>query len=204
MMAEAPENSIHPLSRQEWRKWLEENHLREQGDWLITYKKATGKPRMEYEDWVEEALCFGWVDSQPGKLDEERSMLWFAPRKGGSSWSRSNKERVDKLTAAGLMASAGLAKVEAAKIDGSWNALDGVGNLEIPRDLQAALDATPPARDHFTAFPRSVKRDILEWINSATKMETRASRVEETVLLAAQNIRTNQWRQKKCPAFIHP
>ena len=195
-MAEAPENSIHPLTRAEWRKWLEENHLREQGIWLIAYKKATGKPRMEYVDWVEEALCFGWVDSKPGKLDEERSMLWFAPRKRGSSWSGLNKERVDKLTAAGLMAPTGLEKVEAAKIDGSWNALDGVENLEIPEDLQAALDATPPAGDHFTAFPRSVKRAILEWINSAKKMETRASRVEETAQLAAQNIRANQWRQK--------
>ena len=193
-MAETPENSIHPLTREEWRKWLEEHHLRDQGIWLITYKKATGKPRMEYEDSVEEALCFGWVDSKPGKLDEERSMLWFAPRKGGSSWSRPNKERVDKLTPAGLMAPAGLAKVEAAKIDGSWNALDGVENLDIPEDLQAALDSTPPAGDYFAAFPRSVKRAILEWINSAKKMETRASRVEETARLAAQNIRANQWR----------
>jgi uncharacterized protein YdeI (YjbR/CyaY-like superfamily) len=131
-MAEAPENSIHPLTREDWRIWLEEHHSRVQGVWLITYKKATGKPRMEYEDWVEEALCFGWVDSKPGKLDEERSMLWFAPRKKRTGWSRSNKERVDKLTTAGMMAPAGLAKVEAAKLDGSWNALNGVENLEIP------------------------------------------------------------------------
>jgi uncharacterized protein YdeI (YjbR/CyaY-like superfamily) len=104
---------------------------------------------------------------------------------------------VDNLTAAGLMAPAGLAKVEAAKLDGSWNALDAVENLEIPADLQTALDANPPAGEHFTAFPRSVKRAILEWINSAKKMETRASRVEETARLAVQNIRANQWRQKK-------
>jgi uncharacterized protein YdeI (YjbR/CyaY-like superfamily) len=193
-MAEAPENSIHPLTREDWRKWLEEHHSRVQGVWLITYKKATGKPRMEYEDWVEEALCFGWVDSKPGKLDEERSMLWFAPRKKRTGWSRSNKERVDKLTTAGMMAPAGLAKVEAAKLDGSWNALNGVENLEIPADLQIALDANPPAGEYFAAFPRSVKRAILEWINSAKKAETRASRVEETGRLAAQNIRANQWR----------
>jgi uncharacterized protein YdeI (YjbR/CyaY-like superfamily) len=193
-MAEAPENSIHPLTREDWRIWLEEHHSRVQGVWLITYKKATGKPRMEYEDWVEEALCFGWVDSKPGKLDEERSMLWFAPRKKRTGWSRSNKERVDKLTTAGMMAPAGLAKVEAAKLDGSWNALNGVENLEIPADLQIALDANPPAGEYFAAFPRSVKRAILEWINSAKKAETRASRVEETGRLAAQNIRANQWR----------
>jgi uncharacterized protein YdeI (YjbR/CyaY-like superfamily) len=193
-MAEAPENSIHPLTREDWRIWLEEHHSRVQGVWLITYKKATGKPRMEYEDWVEEALCFGWVDSKPGKLDEERSMLWFAPRKKRTGWSRSNKERVDKLTTAGMMAPAGLAKVEAAKLDGSWNALNGVENLEIPADLQIALDANPPAGEYFAAFPRSVKRAILEWINSAKKAETRASRVEETARLVAQNIRANQWR----------
>lgn len=194
-MVEAPEKSVHPLTRQEWRKWLEENHRSEKGVWLITFKKATGKTRMVYEDAVEEALCFGWVDSKPGKLDEERSMLWFAPRKKGTGWSRSNKKRVEKLTDAGLMKPAGLAKVEGAKMDGSWNALDGVENLEIPGDLQAALDANPPASELFAAFPRSVKRAILEWINSAKKAETRVNRVEETARLAAQNIRANQWRQ---------
>ncbi len=189
-----PPNSIHPKSRAAWRRWLEQNHTRAEGVWLISYKKAAGKPRFEYDEAVEEALCFGWVDSKPNKLDDERSMLWFAPRKPGTGWSRPNKQRVERLIEAGLMAPAGLAKVEAAKRDGSWNALDAVEALEVPPDLEQALAARPGARSYFDAFPRSVKRGILEWIANARKPETRAKRVEETARLAAQNKRANQWR----------
>lgn len=194
-MAEAPPNSVQPADRAEWRAWLEENHTRPEGVWLVSYKLAAGKPRLEYEDAVEEALCFGWVDSKGNKLDDERTMLWMAPRKPGSGWSRPNKERVEKLIRSGQMAPAGLAKVEAARQDGSWNALDAVEALEIPPDLAAALDANQPARQNFEAFPRSVKRGILEWISSAKRPETRAKRVEETATLAAKNIRANQWRK---------
>lgn len=195
-MPVAPPNSTHPKSRAAWRKWFEMNHTRAEGVWLISYKKATGKPRFEYEESVEEALCFGWVDSKPGKLDEERSMLWFAPRKVGSGWSKPNKERVEKLIKTGLMAPARLAKVEAAKQDGSWNALDAVEALEIPPDLAKALAKNKTAKEYFDAFPRSVKRGILEWISNAKKPETRARRIEETVTKAEQNIRANQWRQE--------
>ncbi|MBI5959696.1 MAG: YdeI/OmpD-associated family protein [Chloroflexi bacterium] len=195
-MTELPANSIHPLSRQEWREWLIQNHEREEGIWLVTYKKASGKPRLDYEEAVEEALCVGWIDSKGGKLDDERTMLWIAPRKTGSGWSRPNKERLERLIAAGLMLPAGLAKIEAAKQDGSWSKLDGVENLEVPPDLQTGLDANPTARDYFEAFPRSVKRAILEWIVNARRPETRAKRIEETVRLAAENIRANQWRDK--------
>ncbi|MFN8459407.1 MAG: YdeI/OmpD-associated family protein [Anaerolineae bacterium] len=173
----------------------EENHTRIEGVWLISFKKATGKPRFEYDEAVEEALCFGWIDSKPNKLDAERSMLWFAPRKLGTGWSKPNKERVEKLLQAGLMTPAGLAKIEAAKADGSWSALDGVEALEIPPDLAEALAVNPTAQRYFEAFPRSVKRGILEWIANAKKAETRAKRVEETARLAAENIRANQWRQ---------
>lgn len=192
-MTEVQPDSIHPLTRAEWRDWLEAHHERDRGVWLIIYKKATGKPRLEYDEAVEEALCFGWVDSKPGKLDEERSMLWFAPRKPGSGWSRPNKERVEKMTAAGLMAPAGLTKVEAAKRDGSWHALDAVEALEIPPDLAQALAENETARRYFEAFPRSARRGILEWIANARKPETRAKRVDETVRLAAENKRANQW-----------
>ncbi len=190
-----PANSIHPRTRSEWRAWLEQNHTRAEGVWLITFKKGTGKPRFEYDEAVEEALCFGWVDSKPKKLDEERSMLWFAPRKAGAGWSKLNKARVERLSAAGLMAPAGLAKVEAAKKDGSWNALDRIEALQVPPDLARALKANQTARQYFGAFPRSVKRAILEWIAAAKKPETRAKRIEETVASAAKNIRANQWRQ---------
>jgi len=193
-MAESPANSIHPQTRAEWRAWLEEHHTQTEGVRLISYKKATGKLRFEYADAVEEALCFGWVDSKPNKLDDERAMLWFAPRKAGTGWSKLNKTRVEKLLQAGLMTPAGLAKIEAAKQDGSWTALDAVEELTIPADLAEALAMYGAARQHFEAFPRSVKRGILEWISNAKKAETRAKRVEETAQLAAENKRANQWR----------
>lgn len=189
-----PDNSIHPKNRAEWRAWLEQNHTRKEGIWLISYKKATGKPRFEYDEAVEEALCFGWIDSKPNKLDEERSLLWFAPRKLKTGWSKLNKERVERLIEQGLMMPAGLAKVEAAKQDGSWNALDAIEALEIPPDLEEALTTYSEAKQNFEAFPRSVKRGILEWIAAAKKPETRAKRVVETAQLAAQNLRANQWR----------
>ena len=161
-MAKAPPNSTHPTSRAEWRTWLEDNHTRDGGVWLISYKKATGKPFVTYDEAVEEAICFGWVDSKINRLDAERAMRWFAPRRPGSSWSRSNKQRVEKMIAAGQMTAAGLAKIEVAKADGSWNALDAVENLEVPDDLAGALAAYEAARANFEAFPRSVKRSILE------------------------------------------
>lgn len=191
---EPPDNAIHPKSRQEWRLWLEKHHGRAEGIWLISFKKATGKPRFEYSEAVEEALCYGWVDSKPRKLDDERSMLWFAPRKRGTGWSKPNKERVEKLIETGQMRPAGLAKVEAAKQDGSWTALDAVEALEIPADLDRALAVNPVAREYFDAFPRSVKRGILEWIVNAKKPETRAKRIDETVTQAERNLRANQWR----------
>jgi uncharacterized protein YdeI (YjbR/CyaY-like superfamily) len=194
-MTDAPPNSIHPITRAEWRLWLENNHTRAEGVWLISYKKATGKPRFEYNEAVEEALCFGWIDSKPNKLDEERAMLWFAPRKPNTGWSGLNESRVDKLIRDGRMSPAGLAKVEAAKRDGSWSALDQIEALEMPPDLEQALAANEKAKENFTAFPRSVKRGILEWIASAKKPETRAKRIEEAARLAAENTRANQWRK---------
>ncbi|MBX7236434.1 MAG: YdeI/OmpD-associated family protein [Caldilineales bacterium] len=186
--------SIHPLSRAEWRQWLAEHHAETEGVWLVSYKRATGQPRLEYEEAVEEALCFGWIDSTLNVLDAERSRLWFAPRRAGSIWSRSNKERVERLIQAGAMTPAGLAKIEAAKKSGAWTALDELETLTIPPDLAAALAAYEPARLHFDAFPRSARLAILAWIASAKKPETRARRIEQTARLAAQNLRANEWR----------
>ncbi len=196
-MTDLPENAFQALSRAEWREWLQKNHGRKEGVWLVTYKKSSGKPRVDYDESVEEALCFGWVDSKANKLDEERSMLWFAPRKARTGWSKPNKERIEKMLAAGLMTPAGLEKVEAAKRDGSWAKLDGVEALEVPPDLRQALDSNPPAAENWEAFPRSAKRGILEWIVQAKRPETRAKRVEETAQLAAQNLRANQWQRKQ-------
>lgn len=162
----------------------------------MCFKKDTGKPRIEYEEGVEEALCFGWIDSKPQKLDAERAMRWFAPRKSKTGWSALNKKRVEQLTSSGLMHSSGLAKVQAAKDDGSWGLLDEVESLAIPPDLRSALSKHAEAQENFNAFPRSVKRSILEWIQTAKRAETRNKRVEETASLAARGERANQWKRK--------
>lgn len=196
-MDEIPEQSIHVLSRSEWRQWLAEHHDTAPNVWLIRYKKSAGKPTLSYADAVQEALCFGWIDSLPRKLDDERTMLYFAPRKPGSGWSRVNKTHIERMLATGHMMPAGLAKIEAAKADGSWTMLDAIENLEIPGDLAAAFAEYPPAADHFEAFPRSVKRGILEWILQAKRATTRTKRIQETAQLAQRNERANQWRGRK-------
>lgn len=194
-MVNPPPNSVQLKSRAEWRKWLKKNHTQKEGVWVVTFKKASGQPHVSYEEIVEEALCFGWIDSKGNKLDDERTMLWCAPRKATSKWSKLNKTRVEKLLASGLMEAPGLAKIEAAKQDGTWNALDQVEALEVPPDLEKALAANTDAKKYFDGFPLSAKRAILEWILNARKPETRARRIAETAELAARNIRANQWRQ---------
>lgn len=181
--------------RTTWRDWLEKNHAISPGVWLVYYKKQTGKPSVSDDEAIEEALCFGWVDSRPNVLDDERFMKLFSPRKPQSPWSKLNKQRVEKLLAEGLMAPAGLAKIEAAKRDGSWDSYDAVESLTIPIDLQQALAANTTAQNNFAAFPPSSKKNILWWIASAKQPETRRKRVEETVALAAQNIKANHYRQ---------
>jgi len=186
--------SIHPKSRAEFRAWLEQNWRQPTGVWVISYKKATGLPRVEYDDLVVECLCFGWIDSKPGLIDEERSRLYIAPRKLGSNWSKINKDRAEKAIALGLMAQPGLDKIDFAKRDGSWNALDEVEALVIPADLRTELQQYPDAESNFTGFPKSAQRGILEWILNAKRPETRQKRIAETARLASENKRANQWK----------
>jgi uncharacterized protein YdeI (YjbR/CyaY-like superfamily) len=187
---------VQAEDRAAWRAWLAANHATSGGAWLVTWRRASGRPVLEYEAAVEEALCFGWVDSKPGKVDAERTKLYFAPRKPRSGWARPNKLRVERLLAAGLMAPAGLPAVELAKANGSWTLLDEFEDLVDPPDLVVALAAHPPAADHWAAFPRSARRGILEWIVQAKRPETRAARILETATRAARNERANQWRPK--------
>ena len=194
-MKELPENAVQPRDLAAWRGWLRKHHASASGVWLVTFKKDAGKLRIDYASAVEQALCFGWIDSKPRAFDETRTMLWFAPRKPKSGWSAPNKRRVEKLIAQGRMHAAGLAVVEQAKRSGTWTALDAVEALELPADLAAALDGHGAARSHWDAFPRSVKRGILEWILNAKKPDTRAKRVLETATSAARNERANQWRK---------
>jgi uncharacterized protein YdeI (YjbR/CyaY-like superfamily) len=188
-MPNPPENSVHPATRDEWRAWLEQNHARTEGIWFVSYKKSAGRPRVTYEDAVEEALCFGWIDSKGGTVDEERTMLWMAPRKPGSGWSRPNKIRLERLMADGRMARPGLEKLEAAKQDGSWTLLDAVEAMEVPDDLEQALASYPDAARHFAAFPPSARKVILQWITLAKKPETRAARIAEAARAANENVR---------------
>jgi uncharacterized protein YdeI (YjbR/CyaY-like superfamily) len=190
-----PENSYLAKSRKAWRAWLAKNHEDSTGVWLVTFKKTSGQPHLEYAATVEEALCFGWIDSIQRKVDEQRSMLYFAPRKAGSGWSALNKQRIEKLQEQGLLMPAGIAKIEAAKKDGSWGKLDDIEKLLIPEDLRLELVKYTNAMKCFDAFPKSVKRGILEWISNAKRPETRQRRVEETARLADLNERANQWKR---------
>lgn len=190
------EDRFHPQDRDEWRDWLESNHETSKGVWLVSWKKATGKPRLTYDEAVEEALCFGWIDSRPNKLDDERSMLWFTPRNPGSVWSRINKQRIEKLVDTGRIAPAGTALVEAAKRDSSWTSLDRVEDLIVPSDLEEALQASPDAQQYFTSFAPSVKKPLLWWIESAKRPETRARRIRRVVESAERNENPLAYRKK--------
>jgi len=183
-------------TRAGWRAWLARHHLESRGAWVVTWKKRSGGPHVPYPDLVEEALCFGWIDSRPAKLDEQRTMLLFTPRKPQSKWAATNKARVARLVRDAQMAPRGLELVALAKRTGTWDALDVVDRLEVPPDLVRALAAHPLAAAHFEAFPLSAKRGILEWILQAKRPETRARRIGETALLAARNERANTWKPR--------
>jgi uncharacterized protein YdeI (YjbR/CyaY-like superfamily) len=182
---------VTPSSRQEWRGWLEKHHADSPGIWLVYFKKHTGQPTVAYDDAVEEALCFGWVDSKPNTLDDDRYKMLFSPRNAKSPWSKLNKARVARLIEQGLMTPAGLEKIEVAKADGSWSVYDEIEDLTMPDDLNTALDENVDARRNFDGFSPSSKKNILWWIASAKRPETRSKRVEETVRLAAVGKRAN-------------
>jgi uncharacterized protein YdeI (YjbR/CyaY-like superfamily) len=180
---------LHIHNRGSWRTWLQNNHALSTGVWLVVSKKKSSTPAVLYDEAVEEALCFGWIDSQLQKSDEESYLLWMSPRKPGSIWSLNNKRRIEKLTKKGVMTAAGLQKINAAKKDGSWDVIDDIETLTIPDDLQQALEHNRQAMNNFTSFPASSKKMLLFWILSAKKSETRAKRIQQTVTLAAQNIK---------------
>ena len=180
---------VHADDRATWRAWLEANHATARGAWLVTWRPRSGRRTLEYEVAIEEALCFGWVDSTGGRFDDERGKLYFAPRKPRSVWAASNKDRVERLTAAGRMAPAGITAVERAKANGSWDVLDAAERLQIPEDLAAALEARPPAAASFAAFPPSARRMLLGWVAVARRPETRAARIAKVAEAAARNER---------------
>jgi uncharacterized protein YdeI (YjbR/CyaY-like superfamily) len=188
--------TFYAESKSAFRNWLIENHRTETNLWLIIYKKDSGTPSVTYDQAVDEAICFGWIDSTINKRDDESFYQYFAPRKPKSSWSRVNKLKVEKLISEGLMTESGLKMIELAKLTGTWTALDDVENLIIPSDLQEAFDENTLAKEYFELFPRSVKRGILEWLMTAKQPETRLKRITEIVCKAERNERANQYVKK--------
>jgi uncharacterized protein YdeI (YjbR/CyaY-like superfamily) len=180
---------VHADDRSTWRAWLEANHATVRGAWLVTWRPRSGHPSLDYEASVEEALCFGWVDSTGGRVDDDRGKLYFAPRTPRSVWAASNRARIERLIEGGRMAPAGLAAVERAKANGSWDVLEAAERLEIPHDLAAALETHPPAAANFAAFPPAARRRLLAWVAVARRPETRAGRIARIVDTAARNER---------------
>ena len=179
--------AFHARSNAEWRQWLSENGDSEKSVWLIMYHKNSGTPGIQYSESIEEALCFGWIDSKANKRDEHSSYLFFTPRKAKSKWSKINKERIEKMTAKGLMTPAGQALIDLAKKNGTWDALTDADNGVMPEDLQAAFKQNPIAWDNFENFTASAKRLTLEWIMDAKRAETRNQRITKTIDLAEKN-----------------
>lgn len=185
---------FYAKDRTAWRTWLEKNHAKAERIQLILYKKGASKTSVTYAEAVEEALCFGWIDSKPTKRDAESYGLLFTERKPKSVWSKINKGRINELLKQGKMTDFGLAKIERAKLDGSWEALDEIEELIMPPALQKAFKGSKVALTNFNNFPSSVKKGIYQWIVSAKTEQTLKKRVTETVEKAAENIRANQWK----------
>ena len=182
---------VHPESPDAWRGWLAEHHASVNGAWVARWTKASGREPVTYETIVEEALCFGWIDGLVHTLDDGRQAHLLTPRRPGSGWSRSNKDRVERLIADGRMAGPGLAVIRAAQADGSWSMQDAAEALIEPEELRAALDANGEARRHWDGFPRSPRRALIWWVMSAKRPETRARRVAVIVDEAAHGRRAN-------------
>ncbi|HYK94392.1 MAG TPA: YdeI/OmpD-associated family protein [Candidatus Dormibacteraeota bacterium] len=184
-LTDAPHLEV--ADRATWRAWLEANHATATGVWLVMDRQEAR--RTLYEMTVEEALCFGWIDSTAGRVDDERGKLYFAPRKPTSGWAATNKARLERLIAEGRMAPAGLAAIERAKANGTWEILDSVERGEAPADLMAALAARPPAATNWATWPASVRKQALTSIAYARRPETRAQRIEKIVDHAVRNVR---------------
>ena len=182
------EKALYFKNSDEWRTWLERNHGKEHEIWLIHYKKHSGKTGISYYEALDEALCFGWIDSRMKSIDDERFILRYSPRKAKSVWSKLNKERAERLIETGRMTGAGLASIEEAKRSGSWdNAYTGRKKERMPADLKKALMEDENAWNNFTNFANSYRNNYIGWINGAKTEKTRDRRVAEVVKRAILN-----------------
>ena len=188
---------IHCKDRKALRKWLEKNYESKESVWLIIHKKNSTRGILSYNDAVEEGLCFGWIDSKPNKRDDDSYYVYFSVRSPKSKWSAVNKEKIERLMKNGLMMPAGLQLIELAKQSGTWDALNDVDAIVIPEYMQTLLQKNTIAKANFNAFPKSVKQGILQWISNAKTTTTRNKRIEETIMLAAENKRALQYPKPK-------
>ncbi len=182
-------NSLYVPGRREWREWLEKHHETEKEIWLIYYKKHTDKPRVPYDDAVEEALCYGWIDSIVKRIDDERYAQKFTPRANTTKWSELNVKRIKQLIKDGKMTEAGMAKIDKGVLDGTIKPVTKPfpKELTIPPEIEAALSADPVVWKNFNALAPSHKKNYIGWISSAKREETRRRRLEEAIELLAQN-----------------
>lgn len=174
-------------NQEEWRTWLMANHNREKPVWLILYKKNSAKKKFGISEAIDEALCFGWIDSKSNTRDSESYYVYFSKRNAKSNWSAINKAKIDNLIYQGKMHGSGLKMIEMAKLSGTWDALNDVENLVIPKDLQILFDKNPIACTNWQNFSRSLKRSLLEWIFNAKREETRSKRINVCFEKAVKN-----------------
>ena len=183
-----------PKSRADWRGWLEKNHQSKQSVWLIYYKVSTKYPSLSWSEAVDEALCFGWIDSTKKTIDDKRYMQYFSKRKSTSTWSKINKDKVTLLIQNNLMTKAGFDSIKIAKQNGTWSLLDDVEKLIIPNDLRIALDKNEGSMDFFQSQSKSIKKQLLYWVIIAKRAVTREKRIEEIVQSAAKSMLPKQFR----------
>jgi uncharacterized protein YdeI (YjbR/CyaY-like superfamily) len=184
---------FYPVSKAAWRQWLQKHHNKKQAVWLVFYNKASTKPTISWSDAVDEALCFGWIDSKKISIDQITSHQFFSKRKAKSTWSKINKNKIEQLIADRLMAEAGLLAVETAKQNGSWTMLDDVEELVIPKDLIKAFRTKKGSREYFFSLSKSVRKAMLQWLVLAKRPETREKRITEIATLAAQKLKPKQF-----------
>jgi len=186
--------TVCPESRTDWRKWLEKNHQSKQSVWLVFYKKKSKKPTLTWSEAVDEALCFGWIDSVKKTIDTEKYKQYFSKRKAKSNWSKINKDKVEILIEQGLMKEEGYKSIEIAKENGSWIILDGVEELEIPEDLKEEFANYKGSMEYFNSLSKSAKKILLYWGISAKRNETREKRIIEIAENASKNQKPKQFR----------
>ncbi len=186
--------TFYPTNRQEWRQWLLENHNKKQSIWLVHYNKKSNMPSVSWSEAVDEALCFGWIDSTRKSLDNDMFIQFFTKRKPRSVWSKINKEKIERLKQEGLLMPAGLESISIAQQNGTWNILDDVEELEISEDLEMEFNTREGSKEYFLSLSKSVRKSMLQWIKLAKRPETRQKRIVELVEHANRKIRPKQFR----------